>query len=125
LDKALQECLIALPSSNRHAWNLELILVLYMKMNQKEDALKIYKELEARYQDNNLPPSNLAVAAAAIGKDKYALELAHTAIDIFDPYLPYNGINFKTSEAFREINGFDQVIKRLGLIDLFQKDLLS
>ena len=83
-------------------------------MGRMAEALKIYEELERRYQDHNLPPAQLAIAAATVGKDKYALELAHNAVDVFDPYLPYKGINFRSFKAFRKISGFDQILMRLG-----------
>ena len=127
LEKALQECIIALEASNRHAWNLNLISTIYMEMGRTAEALKIYEELERRYQDQNLPPSLLAITAATVGKDKFALELAHTAVDVFDPYLPYKGVNFKNSKAIRKIPGFDQILIRLGYskkrIEIFQKEV--
>ena len=118
LEKALQIGLLAVESSNRHAWNLILVLVIYKELNQMEEALKIYQEIEVRYQDHNLPPSFLAIASAVIGNDKEALELAHIAVAVFDPYMTYLGINFKTSEAIHNIDGFDQIIKQLGFSNL-------
>ena len=124
LDEALEQCFIALDVSNRHAWNLNLILVTYVEMGQMEEALKIYKELEIRYEENILPPSILAMATASIGNDVRALELAHVAVDTIDPYL-YNGISFRTAEKLRNINGFDQILKRLGLLELHQESKSS
>ena len=127
MENALQGSIIALAASNRHVWNLNLILTIYMEMGRTAEALKIYEELERRYQDHNLPPSHLAIAAATVGKEIYALELAHTAVDVFDPYLPYKGVIFKPYNAFREIPGFDQILKRLGYsnkrIEMFQKEV--
>jgi len=114
LDKALQEYQIDLEISNRHAWSLSLLVLALLKMNRRDEALKIFKEMEARYRDHYLPPSNLAIAAAALGKDKYALELAHTAVDIIDPYLPYIVTIYKESEALRKIPGFEKILERLG-----------
>ena len=127
LEKALQECIIALDASNRHAWNLNLIATIYMEMGRTTEALRIYEELERGYHDHNLPPSQLAIAAATLGKDKLALELAHSAVDIFDPYLPYKGVNFRSYKAIREIPGINQVLSRLGYskkrIEMFQKEV--
>ena len=98
-----------------------------MEMGRTTEALRIYEELERRYHDQNLPPSHLAIAAATVGKEKFALELAHTAVDIFDPYLPYKGVNFRSFKAIREIPGFDQILIRLGYskkrIEMFQKEV--
>ena len=59
----------------------------------------------------------MAISAAAIGKDKYALELALKAADIYDPFLPYNAFKLKNAEALRNIPSFDVLIKRLGYFD--------
>ena len=113
-DKALEQCQIALKFSERHAWILHLISLTYLKLNQPENALKIFEEMETRYRDQYLPPTNLAIVAAALGKAEYALELAHKAVDIIDPYLPFVITNLKDSEALRNIPGFDEIRKRLG-----------
>ena len=114
LDKALEECHIALKISSRHAWSLHLIALTYLKMERRDLALKIFEEMEARYRDHYLPPSNLAIVAAALGKDEYALELANEAIDIVDPYLPFIVTTFNDGEAIQKISGFDKVKERVG-----------
>jgi len=112
--KALKECQIALKISSQHAWILHLLLLTYLKMNQHDKALKIFKKMEARYRDHYLPPSNLAIVAAALGNDEYALKLAHTCLDIVDPYFPFIVTKLKDSEALRKIPGFDKILERLG-----------
>ncbi len=114
LDKALQECQIALKISSRHAWSLHLIVLTLLKMDRHDEAQKIFEEMEARYRDHYLPPSNLAIAAAALGKEKYAYKLASTGVDIIDPYLPFIATVYKDSEALRKIPGFDKIQRRLG-----------
>ncbi len=69
-----------------------------------------------RYKNHNTPPSNLAIAAAAIGEDKYALELVAEAIETLDPYLPCKGMKESTSKALRMVNGFDEIVNRLGFL---------
>ena len=100
--------------SGRHAWTLYLLVLTHLKMNQPEAALKIFKEMEARYRDHYLPPSCLAIAAAALGQYEKALELAHTAVDIVDPFLSNVVITFHESEILSAIPGFGQIIQRLG-----------
>ncbi|MCK5370371.1 MAG: hypothetical protein KAQ62_17540, partial [Cyclobacteriaceae bacterium] len=114
LDKALQENLISLKLSNRSAWSLHLILITYLKMNQRGEALKIFKEMEVRYRDHYLPPSNLAIAAASLGKDEYALELAHTSLNIIDPYLSFTATIYQDSEVLREVPGIENILEQLG-----------
>ena len=122
LDKALEQCQIALKISDRHAWVLHLIALTYLKMNKREDALKIFKEMEARYHDEYLPPSNLAMVAAALGNDEYALQLAHVSVDTLDPFLPYIIANYKDSEALRTIPGFEEIQNRLGYSKQIEDD---
>ena len=116
--KALEECQIALSSSNRHAWNLNLMMAIYMELDLKEEAMKIYRELEVMYKEHNAPPSNLAIAAATVGKDDYALELSQIALDTFDPYLPCKGIKDPASKAFRRVKGIEKIFPALASQDL-------
>ncbi|MGA9270124.1 MAG: hypothetical protein WBV45_05840, partial [Lutimonas sp.] len=113
--KALDECQLALSSSNRHAWNLNLMMAIYAELGVEEEAKKIYRELEAMYTEHNAPPSNLAIAAAAIGENDYALELTQIALDTNDPYLPCKGIKDRASKSLREIEGIEKIFPNLSL----------
>ena len=113
-DKALEKLQIALEISNRHVWNLHLILLVYLKLKQRVQAMKIYKEMEARYRDHYLPPSNLAIGAAALGKNEFALKLANKAVEIIDPYLPFITSQLKDAEVLHKIPGFSKIMERLG-----------
>jgi len=115
-EKALQECQIALKISSRHAWILHLALLANLKMNRRDDSLKIFKEMETLYSDHYFPPSNLAIAAAALGKNKYALKLANACLDIIDPYFPFIVTIMKDSEALRKIPGFEKIWKRMEFL---------
>jgi TolB-like protein/class 3 adenylate cyclase/Tfp pilus assembly protein PilF len=114
LEKALQECLMALKISNGHAWVLHLTALTYLKMDQRDEALKIYREMKEKYNDHYFPPSNLAIVAAALGDDEYALSLANTCLDIIDPYFLFMAKSLKDSEALRNIPGFDKIEERFG-----------
>ena len=111
--KALDECQLALSSSNRHAWNLNLMMAIYVELGVVEEANKIYRELEAMYKEHNAPPAHLAIAAAAVGKNEYAIELSQTALDIHDPYLPCKGIKDRSSKALQEIEGIEKISPNL------------
>lgn len=111
------EIQLSLEMSNRHSWSLHLIALIYLKLNKRKETLKIFQEMQNRYQENYFPPSCLAIVAAALGRDDYALELAHEAVDIFDPYLQYISTIFKDSEQLRNISGYDQILERLGYLN--------
>ncbi len=114
LKKALEQSQFALNISSRHAWILHITLLTYLKMDKHNEALKIFKEMQVRYRDSYLPPSNLAIAAAALGKHKYALDLAKTGMDILDPYLPFIVTFLRDGESLRDIPGFEKIQKLLG-----------
>jgi tetratricopeptide (TPR) repeat protein len=116
-EKALKECKIGLKISNRHAWILHLISLTYLKLKQDDEALKIFEEMKIRYDDDYLPPSSLAIVVAALGKDKHALELAQTSLDIIDPYLFFTVTSLRDSEDLRKIPGFDKIKEQLGFSD--------
>ena len=88
--------------------------LIYLKMNKRDEAQKIYQEMKDRYDDHHLPPSNLAIVAAALGEDEFALELSHVCLDIIDPYFIFIVKSLKDSEALRNIAGFDKILIRLG-----------
>jgi len=113
-DKALKECKIGLKISKRHAWILHLISLTYLKLDQRNEALKIFEEMKIRYRDDYLPPSNLAIVAAALGEDEYALELANASLKIIDPYLFFAVTNLRDSEDLRKIPGFNKIREQLG-----------
>lgn len=117
-EKALKECKIGLKISNKHAWILHLISLTYLKLDQRDEALKIFEKMKIRYRDHYLPPSNLAIVAAALGKNEYALELAHTSLEIIDPYLFFTVTSLRDSEDLRNIQGFDKLRKQLGFSNL-------
>ena len=91
----------------------------YLELNQRDQALKIFEEMETKSRTQYTPPSNLAIVAAALGKDEYALELAHKAVDIIDPYLPFITTILKDSSALRKIHGFEEIRNRLGYFNQF------
>lgn len=113
LKLAIAENEIALEVSNRHVWILHQTIQSYIKNNQHEEALKIFKEMEARYRDHYLPPSNLAIAAAALNKNETAIQLLYEALDIVDPYLAFVMTKLKEVEVLQKVSGFDQIKKKM------------
>jgi tetratricopeptide (TPR) repeat protein len=113
-EKALEQCQLALKNSNHHAWILHLEVLVYLRMGKTEDARKKYEEMEKRYKDGRLPPSNMAIVAAELGKINYALELTQVAVDVIDPYLAFMLTNLKDSGALRQIPEFEEIKNQLG-----------
>ena len=113
--KALEECQVALSSSNRHAWNLNLMMAIYAELKLEEEAMRIFRELEVMYKEHDAPPANLAIAAAAVGKNDYARELSKIALEIDDPYLPCMGIKNRASKALKGLKGIERIFPSLEL----------
>ena len=88
---------------------------IYLKMNQREKAEKIYSIIEKQYNDNGLLPTSFAIAAAALGKDKKAIELLHNACDIKDPALVLLALNHKDGEILHSLPGYNDIRRRMGL----------
>jgi len=116
LNKAIEESLIALEITNRHVWILQITLLTYLKLNKRKEAAKISDEMEAMYRNQNLLPANMALAAAAMGNEEYALELSKKAIEIDDPYISFLA-TLKDGKVLREIPGFEDIKKSLGYTD--------
>ncbi|WP_430814786.1 adenylate/guanylate cyclase domain-containing protein [Carboxylicivirga sp. RSCT41] len=113
-EKTIEQCEIALKISRQHAWVLHLSALAYLALDQHDKAVQIFEEMDSIHRKQYLPPSNLAIVAAALGKNKYALELAHKAADTVDPYLSFITTLIKDSTALRKIDGFKAIQKRLG-----------
>ena len=114
LEKALNVHLIGLEISRRHAWILNQILLTYLKMGNKKEAVKIFEEMDMKYKNNEMSPSNLAMAAADLGKEAYAFELVNIALSIKDPYLPFGVSILKDAETLQLIPGFEKIRKGMG-----------
>ncbi|MCG8581558.1 MAG: tetratricopeptide repeat protein [Bacteroidales bacterium] len=113
-EKTIEQCKIALKISKQHAWILHLTALAYLELNQYDKAKNIFDEMNNKHRNQYLPPSNLAIVAAALGENEYALELAKKAADIIDPYLSFLTTLIKDSAALRSIDGFKNIQKRLG-----------
>ncbi|MDX2443487.1 MAG: adenylate/guanylate cyclase domain-containing protein [Bacteroidales bacterium] len=90
-------------------------IYIYLKMNQKEKAEKIYSKIEREYKNNGLLPTSFAIAAATFGKNKKAIELLHNACDVKDPALILLALNHKDGEILHSLPGYNDIRKRMGL----------
>jgi tetratricopeptide (TPR) repeat protein len=114
ISKSIEQYQIGTAMSDRHAWQLGLLLQAYLKAGKPDLAQAIYDEMDQRYQDQYMPPSILAQSAAAIGDEKRALKLAHEAVDIIDPYLSNIITNYPEAKALRSLPGFEDIVKKFG-----------
>ena len=90
-------------------------------MNQKEKAEKIYSNIEKQYKNNGLLPTSFAIAAAALGKNKKAIEALHYACDVKDPALVMLALNHKDGEILHSLTGYNEIRKRMGLKEVHPK----
>ena len=107
----------ALTISNRHSWALSMRVVVYVEWGQTEKAFKDYQELLTRSSNEYIQPTVLAIAAAALGYNEEALKFAHLACDEHDPFMVFACKCFPNSKALREIDGYDEILRRMKLID--------
>jgi predicted Zn-dependent protease len=91
------------------------LVYIYLKMNQRERAEKIYADIEKQYKDNGLLPTSFALAAGALGKNKKAIELLNDACDAKEPALIFLALNHKDGEILHLIPGYDKILDRMGL----------
>lgn len=96
-------------------------IYIYLKMNQKEKAEKIYSNIEKQYKNNGLLPTSFAIAAAALGKNKKAIEALHYACDVKDPALVLLALNHKDGEILQSLPGYNEIRKRMGLKEVHPK----
>jgi adenylate cyclase len=114
LEKALNAHLTGLEISRRHAWILNQILLTHLKMGNEVEALNIFEEMDMKYKNHDIPPSNLAIAAADFGREKYAFELVNTALKIKDPYLNFVVSRLKDAEVLQQLPGFEKIREEMG-----------
>ena len=96
-------------------------IYIYLKMNQKEKAEKIYSNIEKQYQNDGLLPTSFAIAAAALGKNKKAIEALHYACDVKDSALVMLALNHKDGEILHSLPGYYEIRKRMGVKEVHPK----
>ncbi len=91
------------------------LVFIYLKLNLKEKAEKIYAKTEQQYDVNGLLPTSFALAAAALGHKEKAINLLNKACEIKDPALILFALNHKDGEILHSIPGYDKILDRMGL----------
>jgi tetratricopeptide (TPR) repeat protein len=95
---------------------LHVPLLLYLKINEREKAQKIYNEMETLYKNKGLIPTTFAIASTAFGNESQAIQALNKACDVKDPALILFAINHKDGEILHSIPGYNKVLARMGLI---------
>ena len=106
----------ALLHSNRHSWALSCLAATYAQRKRTDKAEELYQELIEQSKLKYIQPATLALSAAAIGKHEEALRFAHKACDEHDPFLIFICRVHPYGKELRSIKGYDEILKRMGLI---------
>lgn len=85
--KAIEAYNRAMEISGRHAWALTSLLITYADAGQTKEGDILYYELLTRANTGHVLPSLLAMASAAMGKSKDAINYAKEAYERHDPFL--------------------------------------
>ena len=116
LEDCLHEFLTCykLTSSNIHA--LCQLISIYLKMDEKKLADQAYSDLERRFQKQKTQPISVAMAAAMMGKSKYALEMVQLAADNHDAGYPFNFLGWsELSKPLLKLPEFKEILIRSGI----------
>ncbi len=105
---------VALSTSNRHLWALSFLAVVYANCEKREKAQEINVELQLKKAF--VPPTLVAMVAAALGYNDEAIQFANKAFDKLDPFLIIGRGN-PLCMALRKVPGFTDVEKRMNLVN--------
>ena len=83
----------------------------------KEKAMELYDEMVAKSKQSYVSPTLLATVNAALGFDDNAIDFANQAYENHDPLLPIGSRYLPDSLALRSLSGFNEILKRMKLID--------
>jgi TolB-like protein/Flp pilus assembly protein TadD len=85
-EEAVRAGELALAMSGRHPWAMATLAVTFADWGKPADAEALHAELASRARRSYVPPSWLAVAAAAAGLEDEAIRHAREACQIRDPF---------------------------------------
>ena len=86
-DEVLARTPALLAMSGRHPWALGTLCWVLARMGEKEKAVAVFEEAEARSRHEFISPFWLAAAAAAVGRIDDAERYAERALNERDPVL--------------------------------------
>jgi TolB-like protein len=118
LPSAIQAYSRAIDISGRHNWAITSLLSLLSESSdnkQIEEANSLFNELSIKAKLGYVAPSLLAIAAAALGKNKDAIRFAKQAVDRHDPLFGITSQFRCDNRAIRAMPEFRKIIKEIGL----------
>lgn len=105
----------ALAMSQRHSWALASLVSAYAAWGKPDEALAVYRELEARSATTYVQPSMLCRAAAdAIGLEE-GVSIARRAIDDRDPFFVMLARTWPGYATLRTDSRFGALVRQLTL----------
>jgi serine/threonine protein kinase/tetratricopeptide (TPR) repeat protein len=115
LDEALAAYKAAEAVSGGHPYPISHAIVAHADLGTLADARAEYARLLEVASRGHVAKATLSMAAAAVGEQDIAIELAHQACDERDPLMLIMARNFPHYRRLRDDPRFGDVIRRLGL----------
>lgn len=107
----------ALAMSNRHAWSLGMLLIVYHDWGKADKTNEIYEEIRTRSEIQYVQPTILAMINAALGRNEEALMYANKACNEHDSFMIFYGRCWPACKALYAIPGYNEVLKKMHLTD--------
>jgi tetratricopeptide (TPR) repeat protein len=116
LEEAVAVGELALGMSGRHPWSMAALAAALADWGKPADAEALYAELMGRARRSYVPPSILAVVAAAAGIQDEAIRHAREAFDVRDPMtLFFFSKVSPTSARLRTYARFHDILAAAGM----------
>ena len=111
-DEAAEAGKMALAVSRRHPFAMVALAMTYADCGKPTEAHVLYAELVDRAASQYIQPSQMAIAAAAVGEREKALEYIREAYEIRDPML-ITAKCWPDYANIRDVPGFQDVVTKM------------
>ena len=116
LQKAINEFETGLEISKEHSWCTYLLIICYVRIDQKEKAQQLYEMLKRKEEKAYLQPTVMFMSAAILGKEQEAIYYANQAIEIKDPFI-YYVINSNDLDIVKSLPNLNDILKHLDYVE--------
>jgi eukaryotic-like serine/threonine-protein kinase len=113
--KSIESGDVALAMSGRSALALPTLALSLIENGQIQDARGVYEEMRSRSRREPMPPTGMAIVAAALGENEAAIAFARDAYQLHDPHLPIFGRAWRQAEQLRALPEFQEILSALKL----------